>query len=129
MSFIEELLSFAAKHEVYDELHWNEDLTVAVRCNDVFWWATADAEELTADTLDIFKQAVIDSGSLCGPILYCSRQRKMRPQGAFYKCIATEYWPLLDACGPEREADTEPFGNPTAQPTPPSSPDNSPTGD
>lgn len=114
-SFIENLLSFAAKHEVYDELHWNEDLSVFVRCNDLFWWATADLEPLNTETLGTFKHAVLDGGILYGPILYCCRQRKLRPQGAYYKHIDKEFQHLFNDCGPEREADTKPFGNPVAQ--------------
>jgi hypothetical protein len=47
--------------------------------------------------------------------LYCARIRKMRPQGACYKTIEPQFWPLFDAAGEPREADRAAFGNPVSQ--------------
>jgi hypothetical protein len=44
--------------------------------------------------------------------LFVCRERKMRPQGAVYP-EDRRFWPLFDACGPEREVG---LGNPHASP-------------
>ena len=102
------LLPLMAKHDATDELMWDENLNFSIVCNDTFWWGTADAESITPETLEVLEQAFEDGGDH-GTILYCSRIRKMRPQGAVYKYLHKEIWPLFDACGPEREIDS---GNP-----------------
>ena len=108
-----------------DQLWWRTDeeyapLSVFADCNDVFVWACADNEEITAENIDILEQslkdlqAVANAGhnSTCeiwAGVLFACRIRKMRPQGAFYKLIDKEAWSLFDSCGPERETG---FGNP-----------------
>lgn len=110
-----DLLSFVAKYECEHSIYWTEDLGFFVGCNDLFAWATADAEEISSsDDLANFKQAVLDAieacplhGSTFGGDLYCARRRGMRPQNAVYR---PEYFlgkqpelvPLFNACGPER---------------------------
>ena len=118
-------------------LWWRTDgeyapISFFVNCNDVFWWACADAEEITPETLPILKQAIADvrlaldidrfdrdrewakeNIERCNwmneaDMLFCCRARKMRPQGCCYSDFK-ELWPLIDACGPEREID---HGNP-----------------
>jgi len=101
--FIEQLLILTAKYDAMSELWWNEDLNFSAICNDVFWWGTADCEDITPDTIVMLEKALADGGILYGMMLYCARQRKMRPQGAIYKDIDKKYWPLFDACGPERK--------------------------
>ena len=107
-------------------------ITFFVNCNDVFAWACADAEDITPESLPILKQSIEDVRSVldidrfdrdrewrianidrCHWMsfsieLFCSRMRKMRPQGACYPMFK-ELWPLFDACGSEREIDE---GNP-----------------
>ena len=95
-------------------------LTIYVNCNDVFAWGCSDVEELTAENLHDAAQAKADvmalggKGSYNWPLLFCARQRKMRPQGAMYKHIDPALWPLFDAAGPPRQAG---LGNPVAHPT------------
>ena len=103
------LLTIAARYDAMDTLFWNEELEFSVICNDIFWWGTADLEEITEETIDDFETALIDGGIAWGATLYCARMRKMRPQGAMYEHINKDVWYLFDACGPEREVD---FGNP-----------------
>lgn len=81
-----------------------------VNCNDLFYWACSDGEDITEETLPQFHQAVKDckEDESLAAWLYCARIRKMRPQGAAYTYIPKDLWPLFDACGPEREID---FGN------------------
>ena len=122
MQFIESVLRTAIKYGTYDDLTWFEEdgeILVAVVCSDMFFWGTADQEELTPDNLSDYEQAIQDMDSLpidglpyryYGGMLFCARQRKMRPQGAAYPPEPeSEAWKLFDACGPERETG---FGNP-----------------
>jgi hypothetical protein len=124
------LLRFCAAYEIYDMLYWHivtpdgfwaglgnleGRLAVSANCSDLFWWATADGEEITKETIGEFEQAVLDCikandefGYVYGPCLYACRCRKMRPQGAAYP-KEQSLWPLFDACGPKREID---IGNP-----------------
>ena len=89
---------------------------LCVNCNDAFWWAVADCEDITEETLPQFNQAIKDCNGDEGLAawLYCARKRGMRVQGAAYSYIPEELWPLFDACGPEREKD---FFNPYKQGT------------
>lgn len=100
--FIIDLLKLAVKYEIEDNLLWDDDLSVAILCNDVFFWATADAEEITKETLLILEKSLEDDNRN-GAILYCARQRKMRPQGAIYKHLDEDKWHLYNECGSERE--------------------------
>jgi len=106
------LLKIIAKYDVFhgwDNIFWTKDMEFRVLCNDIFWWGTGDAEEITEDDLTLFEESLKDGGWEVGYILYCARRRKMRPQGAAYSIIPEKYWPMFDACGPERKTD---FGNP-----------------
>lgn len=103
-----------------DSLHWRVDgeyapVSFFVMCNDFFDWACADVEAITPDNLPVLEQALKDCKALdneeWGAELFCARVREMRPQGAFYKSIPEELWPLFDACGPVRQTG---FGNPVA---------------
>jgi hypothetical protein len=78
-----------------------------ILCNDAFYWACADDERITEETLPQFNKAVEEcKGDLnLGSMLYCARIRRMRVQGAAYSCIPKELWPLFDSVGPEREID------------------------
>lgn len=113
-----------------EELWWRTDeehapVTLFANVNDVFFWGAADCEELTPEKLPALKQAAADMRALGlkdkqgrernwdkAHWLWVARLRGMRPQGAIYKYIDKEYWPLFDACGPERKTG---FGNPKKQ--------------
>lgn len=113
--FINSVLRLASKYEFHDDLFWTADLRFFVKCNDLFWWATADMEEITPDTLAELEKAYKDHAHY-GDVLYCCRRRSMRPQGAFYRDFNESIWDVFDACGPERPVKHGPFGNPKAQP-------------
>lgn len=93
----------------------------AINCNDVFFWGSADAEDLSPETLGDLDAAIADchGDEESGALLYCARRRGMRPQGAMYKYIPKNLWAFFDACGPYRETD---FFNPMEHPDAPSSP-------
>jgi hypothetical protein len=101
--FVKRLLVICAEHDVTESISWNTSLEFFVKCNDFFFWACADAVDILPENLETFRQALQDAGLICGPLLFCARERKMRPQGASYKYLKQELWPLFNACGPERE--------------------------
>ena len=89
------------------------DIHVLVNCSDTFWWGTADNEELTPQNIGEFEKACadlreqcppgIDGGWVYGDMLFCCRQRKMRPQNCIVKKLTSaKLTELLNACGPER---------------------------
>jgi hypothetical protein len=110
--------------DIRDELVWHTRdngavVLFAIDCSDLFEWGCADSEPLTPDSVVELESACDDSrtatGTACwGTTIYCCRRRQSRPQGAAYRDLPQEIWPLLDACGPERESRV---GNPHARPT------------
>lgn len=88
-------------------------VTFFVMCNDLFWWATADAERLASEDMPDLRRAIHDvreTGAYTltldiyntGCMLWCARKRRMRPQRPAYprhEIVRA----LFDACGPERE--------------------------
>lgn len=123
MTHIEQVISIAIDYDQYDNLHWWRDeedgqIKVGANCSDLFWWATADAEEITPDNIQLFEETcneceALDDGiefpTVFACALFAARARKMRPQGAYYKMFPRSMWPMFNACGPERETG---LGNP-----------------
>lgn len=105
----------------------DDKLIFFINCNDVFFWAVADVEEIESqEDVDLLRKSIEDCKNNCtdfesetynkirgeevGTILFCCRKRKMRPQGALYEeLIPPSLWHLFDECGAERETG---FGNP-----------------
>lgn len=127
LSNLEEILrvlAAVAEADHTDMVWWRTDeeytpVTFLVNCNDCFYWATADCEEITSENLPLFEQTLKDAreaektfGSIYAGELFAARVRKMRPQYASYAEYPPEMWPLFDACGPERQTDNGAFGNP-----------------
>lgn len=109
----------------HDGLWWRTDgeyapVTLFVNCSDLFVWGCSDSEEVDSSNVHVLEQALADTLAISekvamfADILFCCRMRGARPQGAYYKHLPKELWPLLDACGPEREVD---FANPVKQPS------------
>jgi hypothetical protein len=103
-----------------------DPLTFLVNCNDLFYWGCADAEVITEENIAGLEQAVADMKAVGAKddkgrdedwydahLLWVCRVRGMRPQGAYYKHLTQAFWPLFDACGPERTAQ---IGNPKERP-------------
>ena len=106
-----------------DELWWrtyNDEpgvLRFYVKCNDFFYWGTADVEEVTPSDLSDLAQAKVDAHGLGDkgldeiwwPQLWVARKRKLRPQQPVYKKLfsSDEIKALFDAAGPERDPKTE----------------------
>ena len=122
-------LQMTAKYDLLDEFFLRCDgewapVTFFTNANDTFCWACADGEPVrSAEDVEMLERAILDcreaisdksmvgqmKANTWGTVLYAGRKRMMRPQGAAYP-QEKELWPLLDACGPEREVD---FGNPS----------------
>jgi hypothetical protein len=106
----------------HEDIWWRTDgeygpVTFWVKCSDLFWWGTADLEELTPENVGLLEQSYRDAKAAApgdctaegyGSLLFCCRVRGLRPQGCCYP-ENRALWPLIDACGPEREVG---FGNP-----------------
>lgn len=106
------IFQVTAKYDDYD-LWWRTDgeyapVTMIVNCNDLFFWACADAEAITPENIVEFEQAYEDAakaykhGECYAQLLFCCRVRKMRPQTPYYKHIPEQLHGLFNACGPER---------------------------
>jgi hypothetical protein len=105
--------------EYCDELWWRtknadgkSDLTLWINCSDIFYWGTSDAEKITNDNIDLLEQTVAEVQEIVGQwdadeafVLWVSRVRGLRPQGAYYKGIDPRLRPLFDVAGPERKID------------------------
>lgn len=108
-----------------DELWWRTDdqyapVTLLINCNDLFFWGCSDCETLTPANIGELEKAAEDMKALHpkgdydeAGLLFCCRQRQMRPQGAYYAHIEKCWWPLFNLCGPERDTG---LGNPKAIP-------------
>jgi hypothetical protein len=109
-----------------------EPFKILINCNDLFYWACADCEEVTPENLDVLEGALRDirvfyerwyrhKGDKANEppfvsmsdalLLFCCRVRNMRPQGAWYDAFPPGVDALFDAAGPEREAPGGAFGN------------------
>lgn len=141
VEFVREVLSlgdgFNELGDLWESISWRTDgeyapWSFSVNCNDVFYWACADCEDLTRENLPLLKQSVLDvraavgvpagrlhgddvskhfddwySAGHRGATLFCARVRKMRPQRPMYKHLPEALHPLFDACGPVRDPKDE----------------------
>ena len=101
----------------HDSLWWRTTqeyapMTLLVNCNDLFYWATADAEEIWPEDIPDLRQAVEDITQdgyyKNADLLWVCRKRKQRPQVAYYKYFDDYEKPLFDACGTAEDQ----YGNP-----------------
>jgi len=116
--FITDVLLEIEEQDCYGIITWASHgefapLTFFVNCNDLFWWATADAETLTPEGLPLLRQAIADVVAATGPEdrfvgfdLWCARTRKMRPQQPAYP-QNERLRILFDVCGPVRDPKEE----------------------
>ena len=108
------VLTLLADHDTCEDVWWRTDgeyapITFIVNCDDLFYWACADAVEITEDNFPLMVQAYGDADAINCPVwaatLFCTRTRAMRPQPPCYKGFPQVLWPLLDECGPKRTAE------------------------
>lgn len=114
--------------DIYEQLMWRvKDDTVRFLaiCSDVFYWGTADCEEIAEEDLPMLESTADELLALGGvadaymPELFCARKRGMRPQmpwGRSYGAKPGVYdkdnldprvRALFDACGPVRDRKDE----------------------
>jgi hypothetical protein len=124
IDFILDVLRLQDEYDCYGEpIFWRtgasvtggsfDPVTFFVLCNDLFRWATADAERLLPEDMPALRQAICDveATGACGfrrleayelgCELWCARKRKMRPQQPAYP-EDERLRALFDACGPAR---------------------------
>lgn len=125
LDLIRRVLTVFDKADAHSELYWRvgqdmpDEIKLFAACNDMFWWATADAEWINAENVAVLEQALVELQQLeDGPdlfgkakrdlplgylsTLFAARVRKMRPQRPAYRDMSPEIAALFDACGPER---------------------------
>ena len=114
--FVWRVLTIYDDGDCHDALFWRSELGARLElfamCNDVFYWATADAEPITRETLPILEQALADLKAIdktwALSELYAARVRKLRPQRPWLKLRKDpELVELFMACGPERDPKDE----------------------
>lgn len=86
----------------------DDSCQLSVNCNDMFFWGCADGEDVAIEEIPALQECWTLAPEN-GTDLWISRKRCERPQGAYYTYIDEQYWPLFNACGPEREVGS---GNP-----------------
>jgi hypothetical protein len=60
---------------------WGETIVLHVNCNDLFWWATADCEDLTYDEVgNLYKMWKDEKYKGYGDLIWCCKQRGLMPQ-------------------------------------------------
>ena len=103
------------------DLFWNTDAKDApvkmfITCSDIFWWGTADCEQVTQENILVLESAIDECEQrqdyLWGPALFVARVRRLRPQGAVLKEIPSGIRELFEACGPVRPVN---FDNPLSE--------------
>lgn len=116
LAFVHDVLNTIYYNDAHDDLFWtvsDDTIKFSIMCSDVFWWATADTEEVNEDSLPLLKQSYKDvkeaSGeSFYGSSLYCARRRMLRPQRPYLDRIGnTQVRALFEAAGPERNPEHE----------------------
>lgn len=103
-----------------------EHFYTSADCSDFFEWGTADSERITVENLPILHQASTEVNNLTANdeigesrrkhfagLLFASRVRNLRPQGAYYKRIPETLSNAFNDAGPER---TVGLSNPHSQP-------------
>lgn len=90
-----------------DMQHELRDVKLHALCNDLFYWATADAEEIAKDDVPLLERTLADLQKTGEPYLlaelFAARKRKMRPQKPCYKNFNEATSALFDACCTEEK--------------------------
>lgn len=85
----------------------DRDMKLFAECSDLFFWATADAEEITVDDIPLLARTLLDLKLLDAEYelghLFAARKRKLRPQKPCYKDMEAGIVALYDACCTEQE--------------------------
>jgi hypothetical protein len=102
------VLSAFERADDYESLMWRVDMDAGpdvkllALCSDVFFWATADAEEITAADLTLLEACLADLAKTGETYylaeLFAARKRKLRPQKPIYERMSEATAMLFDAC-------------------------------
>ncbi len=89
-------------------------ITFFINCNDLFFWACSDCEEIESDAEVADIRLAYDDcsklheyGNIYAPLLWVARKRKMRPQDPYYTEFPKELHGLFNDCGPERSKESQ----------------------
>lgn len=125
MTETEEILYWFWEKDLRDSLSWGfragtNEIFFWVNCSDVFYWGTADGEDITAADLPDLEQAYQDliaasdpdnylANEVYAPELWAARKRGMRPQRPWWyrEKFLEPIKELFKAAGPERDPSTE----------------------
>ena len=106
---------FAEAEDFENGVFWRVDMTpgrnremrLFAECSDLFFWGTADCEEITPADVPLLRHALDDLKPLGAEYelghLFAARKRKLRPQKPCYKDMAPAVAALYDACCAEEE--------------------------
>lgn len=98
LDFLEQVLRLAAKHELWDELYWNENAEFNILCSDVFC-PGSDCEMIETEAdLELLEKSMIDGG-WDGALLYCARRRGVKIPERNKKYLEEKNWHLFEVCG------------------------------
>ncbi len=117
-TFVQKVLELFEEFDEREKMFWsanNGATKLYVLCNDFFWWAVADAEDITPKNVALLRacfEELTGESREWAPLLFCARVRQLRPQGCCYPKEPTLI-ALFDACGPKRAID---IGNPYNHP-------------
>lgn len=112
ISFSEDLTESYFIRPDYD----TQNIMICVHCSDMFFWGTADAEELTPEDLPDLQKAIQDVKTagefgFYGVDLWTARKRNLLPQNAWLNTLPRD---LAQIYIQEFEAREPDFGNPHA---------------
>lgn len=89
--------------DIYVRICKNEGVKLIVNCNDVFYWACSDCEEIKPEELKDLANCMTLTKSF-GSMLWVCKKRSMRPQSPWYSEFSEDEKILFDSCGPERDS-------------------------
>jgi hypothetical protein len=123
--YVQRVLRAWERCDLYDELLWrvkDDGVRFFAMCSDVFYWGTADCEEIADDDVTLLEATADDLLALDAtfelPVLFCARKRGMRPQTPWGRSkdldlrythdnLSPAVRALFDACGPVRDPKDE----------------------
>ena len=99
-----------------DELWWRTDIDgeqirLLVNCNDLFWWGTADCEQLTYENIGLlestYEECTKDEKSRAH-LLWIARIRRLVPQEPYFKYFPESMHAKFRACTATDELRNDP---------------------
>jgi len=86
---------------------WERETKLFALCNDLFYWATADCEEITVADIPLLRRTLADLARVDATYhlawLFAARKRKLRPQKPCYKGLEKAVAEMFDECCTEAE--------------------------